>query len=505
MNDFFIEEIYKQVLRNAQFSMSGHEDIEGVLYDFFDGLSQKTFFGEYGIRTRFLMGAILRIEDLDNWSVKPFESFYFKTFKEVHKDKILSFYFSILKKGKFTNLSMVLSSLFGTDIDFRIKINKYTDNHSFCHYRPEDRVFEINLSQNIFRNEYIKIESQDYLKNKFSNLFSEIFKAFDNEMYLAICGNDRKATLKKNVLYNESDFKKVRPYYDKLFREIYNESEVSKLFPIIKRELESYIKHDNYKIFIQYVDTNNQNKQFERLIWGSLALAWICFYYDCTIEYCMSIAKVDYNPDNDKFKLNTNTIYKRNLGGIIVGYDSNYELTSKDRVILNIISDRITSTVAGDYMSRFSNILRKKNRDLTQAFKVLNLWNKNNKIPKEEYQTLINNKQEWHKTEEKVKIKMEEGINSLFQSNIAKIGVKVVEDFLIRRRVFLYFKYTGNDFDEAIYKTHKALQANHSVKDAKTSSIVNNFYTCFGFKNDQLNEEFYLPEETDWLKTKKLL
>ena len=89
--------------------------------------------------------------------------------------------------------------------------------------------------------------------------------------------------------------------------------------------------------FISY-GKEEDKKLMEAFSNSCVAIAFLCLHFDSTIEYVLSIANVDRNNN------------KRNLGGLVVGYTSQYQLKPEDRILLNIVSDQLTSVVAGQWL-----------------------------------------------------------------------------------------------------------------------------------------------------------
>ncbi|MEX2411379.1 MAG: hypothetical protein WD607_08425 [Candidatus Paceibacterota bacterium] len=325
MRDF--QQLYDEVLRELPFSIVGHINLEEKLYEFYDKLSYSNFI-RYNQNFTFLFSAVLELDTeqddfLLEWHVKSYKKFYFKSYKKVAKRAVLSVYFWILKKlnsGRSPlKPSLIFSQLFGDDLDFKISL--YDEEIPFLDYDQKERLFEIKLPYKIFE--------EKIRKSSFHNRIN-LIKNFDseNEIVDNPDGFDRYFELKSEDTQQQYDF------LDSFYKELFDINQTKK----VRKYLEENLQYFDF-IFNKFESEKKEKELYVNFTKCCIALSFLCFHFDSSMEYMMSVAKVNWERDK-----------KRNLGGLIIGYKSDYTLKSDERMLLNMISDRLTSVVAGNHM-----------------------------------------------------------------------------------------------------------------------------------------------------------
>jgi hypothetical protein len=365
MND--LQQLYDDVFKSLPFSITGHFDFESKKNEFYENLSNSNFI-RYNSNLTLLFSAVLKLsskkngsdsldelnnhdhllQDLITWRVSSYDDFYFKALTDGDKDKALSFYFWLLDGYRPT---IILSELIIKDIDFRIKMTR--EYEPVLLFNKRENVLEVSIPMRLFINELTKLENPSLIKQIFNHKF---------ENYS--CQKNVEKKEKKQRLYILLDKTKRKfDHYQQLKNEIIDENAEKEIVSSLQEKLNylhgyaSEIVCDNKN----FDDGGNENLIYNSFSKCCIALAFVCCYYSSIIEYMLSVAALQFS--NEKF-------IERNLGGLIIGYHKDYKLTSNERAIFNLISDRLTSVIAGNYL--YQDIkdlsLGKKRREMKDAF-----------------------------------------------------------------------------------------------------------------------------------------
>lgn len=351
MNDSTLTDLYINVLREHHFSITGHADIEEEVHSFLEKLSKAKFFKEDStVPFTFLMGGVMQILDKDLWELKNFDSFYCNVFNHADKAEVLSFYSFLNYHGKKEKeiTSKVLSKLFGQDIDFHLSVKEIDEPE--CEFDEKNKVFKIIMPDVVIEKNLRKNHKR--YKEAFWKHFEDLFK--DGEEHLIAF--EKKPKGRKNVIYiNEKIVEEnvVVKKYVELYELLFDGKQVDeckkKLFKALCHQKDKQNRH----LFIQGAQINNL---LNELTISAIALTFLCVYLESSIEYLMSVGKVE--------ETNGEKIY-RNIGGLIVGYKNTHQLPPDERIRLNLISDRLTAIVASDWQNTKYN--EKTNRENTVA------------------------------------------------------------------------------------------------------------------------------------------
>lgn len=328
------EQLYNDVLKYLPFSITGYQDLEKKLYNFYDKLS-KSIFIKQDSNIKFFFCAFPTLADYNEWKLKHVKYFYFKTYIYCKKESVLSYYFHLLRQYSgndkaYTN-SEILANLFAYDIDIKVSLCNYSTPKII--FDKRNALLQINIPKNIFLKEITdnpdwaqEFDDKYDLKNKSSIVNYKDYKKYFEQV-------DQKNNIDKFVnlkLYNSENLKNIKSKLVSSLNSRYS-------FMMISKEKKIWLK--------RFVDS-------------CLSATFLCVYFKCSFEFMLGVAKVEHLMDKDK-----SVELFRNLGGITVGYDENHDLSSFNRALWNIMSDKITSVVAGDVLSKENdklNVLKKR-------------------------------------------------------------------------------------------------------------------------------------------------
>lgn len=337
-----ITEVYNDVLNSLPYSLKGHNDIEEKLHKFYNKLIETNFL-KHSDKYTFLCSALLRLPSvaqqeresktiLKNWELSSFDKIFYKTFIEGDKDEALSFYFYLLKwAGKKCNVdslstSQILSKFFIADLDFKVGlIPDLNIEKPYIKYDKRRHLFEIFIPKSIFKT--TNFENLPHLRLELNKVWY----------------GQEKMIKRKDVadrLYTV-DTPNNFTHFEKILELLFYEDKIDNVINVLTKEyFNEFSKFRLYK---------NEESLYTLVSYCSVCISFLCLYYDCYVEYMLSIAKVDYKAgfrDNKFVRLPE----FRNIGGLILGYNSNSVLTQEERAIFNLTSDRLASVIAGQYL-----------------------------------------------------------------------------------------------------------------------------------------------------------
>ncbi|MFN8289446.1 MAG: hypothetical protein U0U70_04270 [Chitinophagaceae bacterium] len=352
-----ITEIYNDVLNSLPYSLKGHNNIEEKLHKFYNKLIETNFL-KHSDKYTFLCSALLRLPSvtqqekesktiLENWELSSFDNIFYKTFIEGDKDEALSFYFYLLKWAgskcgvKSLSTSQILSKFFIADLDFKVGlIPDLIIEKPYVKYDKRRHLFEIFIPKSIFKT--TNFENLPHLRlelNKMWHAREKMIKRKDVEGRLY-------------VVDTPQSFNHFEQIFDLLFYE-------NKIDGVV-----SVLTNEYFKEFSKFRLYSNDEALFTLVSYCSVCISFLCLYYDCYVEYMLSIAKVDYKPGFRNNEYVSIPEY-RNIGGLILGYNCNSVLTQEERVIFNLTSDRLASVIAGQYLYEEIEELKFKGKGYT--------------------------------------------------------------------------------------------------------------------------------------------
>jgi hypothetical protein len=498
-----LTELYTHALSETSFSITGYRDIETEVNDFFERLSRCVFVKR--IQFSFLMGGFLKVKNAKTWEVEDFKSIYCNTLTDCDKPEILSFYFYLNYRAKKIKegTANVLSKLFCEDLDFRVSItNEATPSFTYKHH---ELLCDLMIPRSIFNEKFNPDGDNTTFRRKFIEIFNDIFKEneehFVAEQIRGIRGKENVIRLNKSIV----DLKEANEKYEVLYEAIFDKQRAESISATLFEE----IKRKNVRKGLPFIQNAHTLELVRELIISSVALSFLCMYFDVKIEYMMSIGNVEERVSGGR-------IY-RNMGGLIVAYKSSKELDIRDRVMLNMISDRLTSVVAGDYLRRKIDVI--KEREAIIAF-----WrNKTLSKFKKAYIALVES-DDWKQAESEISQeasliwkkfiegKVDDNYTYLIQTDPGSRNIEYsykapIKDFLIVRRIIFACEAFKIDCKQCYL-----LFASHPYPTRKgNENVVNDrtykkpaFLSSHGiWTKDDRRDLPPLPEEQDWLNTLK--
>ncbi len=497
---YSLTEIYTSVLRKTQFSITGHPNIEEVIHDFLENLSATTFIQSEGIPVAFFIGGFLKVKDRNTWELEDFKSFYCNFLENSDKVEVMSFYYYLNFKNKEVKAgtSRILAKLFMEDVDFRVRLVKETE--CGCFYRDNERVIDISVPEEIINPAFRPSAERGARVKKFRDHF---IKAFENQHSYLIADKDKKANVKGNVLtLNPTvlDNPKIEQRYEELYHLIFDAEKVE----IIKQSLLSELMRQNQREELPCIQYEDMEKVFSELCQSVIAICFPCAYFNCDIEYMMSIGRVHEHEGKT---------YARNIGGLILGYKSGHDLHIDHRVLLNLISDRLTAVVAGDFLNTVLKI--------DQREKVFESWLSSRKGRKDlpDDKKIQEQNKNARKRIDQITSEVDKGTWKNLVNEVYAISDGIWNDYLnsFVEGKFSLEKYKTINFDKLIFsdkgplrdfiicrcvrlalynfKAHE-LVGYQVLSKKKHISDVYSFRTWHCFKEE---EYLPLPEEESWL------
>jgi hypothetical protein len=358
-----LSKLYSEVINFIPFSITGHVDLKSKLHELYSNLV-KSNFRKKNSNLTLLFSALLNIpqelnDDISvrnkiiNWDLSPFNELFFKSFVSGYEEQALSFYFYMLDRFsmKYTKsdlkTSITLSKFFIKDYDFRVAIikNKIIKKPIA---KSDDSLFEIFIPITILNENYLdKKMDLTAFHTYFSNLWNrndESNDKYKDEMYIKSIDGIHNDNIYKYTKVNYTE------RYNEIYEHLFNDIKINEIIEILVNE--AIPQNKSKKCFIE------NTVLYKEIAYCSIALSFLSYYFDSYIEYMMSIAKVDYSKIPKEF---------RNIGGIIIGY--NAELNPFERTMFNIISDRLASAVASEYLTKEYiekkiKAIRKKRKDI---------------------------------------------------------------------------------------------------------------------------------------------
>lgn len=336
-----ITEVYNDVLNFLPYSLKGHSDIDDRLHKFYNKLIETNFI-KHSDKFTFLCSALLRLPSinqqergsksiLENWDLNSFDQIFYKTFIEGDKDEALSFYFYLLDwAGKQCGVeslstSHILSKLFIADIDFKVGlIHDLTIKKPYIKVDKRRHLFEIFIPKSIFNTK--SFENLPHLRLQLNKLW------YDKEKFIK--REDLTGRLYSFYKPNSTN------HFEQVFEKFFNSTKINQAIS----ELADYFKE-----FSKFRLYNKDDTLYKQISYCSVCISFLCLYYDCYVEYMLSIAKVDYKHSFRNEQAVLLPEY-RNIGGLIIGYNCNSELSQEERAIFNLTSDRLASVIAGQFL-----------------------------------------------------------------------------------------------------------------------------------------------------------
>lgn len=338
-----------KLLSRLPFSILGYYQHEKEIDSFFEQLCESDFIAKKS-NIELVSYSYAKLKNLNDWKTESLSSkFFFHALNEKYSLLILNVYYSFrdnlfnkteneIKNNPFhsNNVAIVLSRLFLKDVGFRLSYT--TDTNWHFSLLEQNNVFSIKipLSRILNKPNESPLSDVEYFKSALSDFLSTAIGASntDNLNNLLV----RKVSDSKSS-YELGDDKKQSPisqYIESLRNAFKPKNEIE----ILRNEIVQAI-HFWHITNPGYLTKENTLKHIENWVELFFQITFISAIYDAWIEYFPSVCGLDESKGTRQF---------RNLGGLILGYKTDASITQEERSIFRIISARISSTVAGQWL-----------------------------------------------------------------------------------------------------------------------------------------------------------
>lgn len=352
-----------KLLSTLPFSILGYYEHEKELDDFFERLCDSNFISKKN-NIELVSYSYAKLENLNEWGTKSLsQKFFFHALNEKYSLLALNIYYSIRNKlfdrkqedinnspHLSNNVAIVLSRLFLKDVGFRLKYSEEKNWH--FSFLEQNQIFSIQIP--LCR--LIQIPGGVPEETKEMDIFRSALGKFLATSVSVLKSKDEltKLLIQKDESRNSSYEKKEvsSTPIDTQFAEFLKIFKPKEELETLRNELVEAI-HFWHITNPDYLTTTDTKEHIEN--WAELffQIVFISLVYNSWIEYFPSVCGLDESKQNREY---------RNLGGLILGYklDDNVTLTQEERSIFRIISSRISSVVAGQWMFENNKELRRE-------------------------------------------------------------------------------------------------------------------------------------------------
>lgn len=343
-----------KLLSTLPFSILGYYEHEKELDDFFERLCESDFISKKN-NIELVSYSYARLDKLNEWGTESLSpKLFFHALDEKYSLLALNVYYSIRNKlfdrkeedvndnpHLSNNVAIVLSRLLLKDVGFRLSYTFDKDWH--FSFLEQNQIFSIKIPLE----RLIKLSKKTSVSSdKLMGLFREALGKFLSDTVVKL---NSEPYLEKLLIQKAKS--RHSSYEKKSISTSLIDNEFDKFIKVFKskRELEIlrdefveaiYFWHTTNPGYLTISDTKEHIKNWVELFFQ---IVFISLVYNSWVEYFPSVCGLDESKQNREY---------RNLGGLILGYkiDENKSLTQEERSIFRIISSRISSTVAGQWM-----------------------------------------------------------------------------------------------------------------------------------------------------------
>lgn len=348
-----------KLLSTLPFSILGYFEHEKELDVFLERLCESDFVSKKD-KIELVSYSYAKLETLENWETKSLSSgLFFHALNEKYSLLALNVYYTIRNKlfergdeeidnSAFlsNNVAIVLSRLFLKDIGFRLRYTEENDWH--FSFLEQHLLFSIQLPLS----RLIKTDGDRKDNERPLTVFKKALGKFLGEAIEALNsdGSIKDLILQKadgkNSSYKKykTDNSPISAKLDAFLTTFRPKAELQQLRDELVDTI--YFWHTANPGYLTAQDTR---KHIENWVELFFQIVFISLVYDAWVEYFPSICGLEEKAGR-KY---------RNLGGLILGYQiaEGNTLTQEERSIFRIISARISSTVAGQWLFE-NNILK---------------------------------------------------------------------------------------------------------------------------------------------------
>lgn len=361
-----------KLLSRLPFSILGYYQHEKEIDNFFEQLCESEFISQKS-NIELVSYSYAKLKNLNDWETESLSSnFFFHALNEKYSLLILNVYYTfrnrLLKKSKkeianspyspfhSNNVAIVLSRLFLKDVGFRLSYT--TDSNWHFSLLEQNNVFSIKipLSRILNNPENSALSDLDFFRASLSKFLSDAINVSNTEDLKNLLVRKVSGSKSSYELGNDEIISPITTYIDGLRETFKPKNEIE----ILRDEIVQAI-HFWHKTNPGYFTKEKTKEHIENWTELFFQITFISLVYDAWIEYFPSVCGLDESQEARQF---------RNLGGLILGYKTDASITQEERSIFRIISARISSTVAGQWMFDNNKELRRERNKklLNEAF-----------------------------------------------------------------------------------------------------------------------------------------
>lgn len=334
--------LYRQLLKDFNFSIGGYSNPEKEVSDFFYKLCKNELVYKnksisllmFGFAQ--LQGKDLTEINLENWETRPLSKFNYFDYLSGYPEILLSLYIyslnELCEKKRATN---IISENFRRDVNLRVLIDKNEKSFLFKENKRLDAL-EIIVPGCLFHDNALMTDI-----NSFS---------------------DENGVLIKNFVKQDDEFDHeyiIETSTQLEFEECYNNL-AKKIFKIHPKEfsknINNYLPNNIIQNKIKQKTLNNPNARLDEILAVAYSASLFCFFFDCSVEYFVSVS----NATSEK---------KYSLGSLAVGVKNGNDLSFDERSMFSIISNHIASNLSAQIVFEYNQGLKLKYQ--REKFKIL--------------------------------------------------------------------------------------------------------------------------------------
>lgn len=335
---------YNDIFSKFQFSITGYNNIGRSLDNYFNIIARNSFFFEQK-EMMFISFAFAQLKEnsdgLINWettSLNNQKKFLFHCFHSRQMEVILDLYYSL--RGLLSTIDLngcintslndeptaeVIAKLFNNFPSFRIVAAKENNVIMEFEQRKFLWTFHIPIEQCLKENLV--------LNDEFNKTLQKVTALEIEKQKFSIEKN--KNTYEWKSENPSAEYKEIRDE----FLDIFNSDSIN----TIRKELVNQIKYfqNQHKVFF---DEKNIESNINHWSNSIIAGAFLSFVFNAYMEYIPGVSNVEEGKNKDQ------GIKFKSLGAMIIGYDKDNPIDNELRTLFRIMSDRISSAIAGNYL-----------------------------------------------------------------------------------------------------------------------------------------------------------
>ena len=331
----FLQRLHKEVLDKFPFSISGYNSPDKEYEDFFNKICKFQESLEDDKKIHFTISGFAKLQttsnlsetELDKWKTESLKNLLFNDNYLGFSEPILSLYIALLQLlSPEKRVVNILAENVNNSILIKILLNENLDKIHFS-FIKSDNTLLIEVPLYYFKS--VKNGKKDSLQDLFKDIDYEndlIVKREDSSSSYSIVLKDEKTKKFNSVLKDLLDIntivtiQKLPPenVYDKLLKEV--------------------LKNEKYNA-----------KEIYSLIFAS---AILCYFYDCSLTYFVSTARVANNK-------------RYTLGAMGIGLKAGNELSDNDKALYSILVNHLAANLSTQLIFESNKYLQREANRLT--------------------------------------------------------------------------------------------------------------------------------------------